>query len=333
MITLHQLRLLWSVAHCGSFTKASKQLGMAPPSLSQQIAKLEKTLGTPLFERNSANMSPTPAGRHLVVKAERILAEVDAAMVEMSDFADGRRGELAVGALNSLGRALLPPAMRRFAETYPDIGIDVYEVPPAEALDMLYGRRLNIALLASRSFAANASSFSESTVLTEPYVLAVPRSIDLSRVRDPWADLDGAERHVVNRSIQFKFGSQHARLIGEWYMRVFPHSEAIAQARTYDVALAMVQAGLGIAVVPALTAVYGVGLNLDVTLYRTDLPDRETVAVMPSQYLRTQPFAAFLQALQSAGHAIALPPIEPTPPFLEGRSVKVTGDRNIGLHV
>lgn len=333
MITLHQLRLLWSVAHCGSFTKASKQLGMAQPSLSQQIAKLEKALGTTLFERGSASLKPTPAGRHLLSRAERILTEVDTAIVEMGDFAGGRRGELAIGTLNSIGRALLPSAMRRFAESYPNVEIDVHEVPPAEALDMLYGRRINMALLASRSFAANASSFSESPVLTDPYVLAVPRGIDLSRVRDPSHDLPDAERSIVNRSIQFKFGSQHARLIRDWYVKVFPDSQVIAQARTYEMAMAMVEAGLGVALVPALTAVFGTGRYLDITLYRTNLPDRETVALMPSQNLRSEPIAAFLSALQSAGRAIALPPIEATPPFLEGRSVAVADDRHIGLQV
>ena len=64
-ITLHQIRIFWAVAQARSFTKASKLLGLAQPSLSQQIAKLEEEIGTQLFIRGHANMTLTEAGSFL----------------------------------------------------------------------------------------------------------------------------------------------------------------------------------------------------------------------------------------------------------------------------
>ena len=73
-MTFHQLRIFWAVAHAKSFTKASKLLGLAQPSLSQQISKLEKDLGAQLFNRDSNQMNLTDAGAFLARKAELILS-------------------------------------------------------------------------------------------------------------------------------------------------------------------------------------------------------------------------------------------------------------------
>src|SRR5690554_6634774 len=71
-ITLQRMRIFWAVAHNETMTKASKQLGLSQPSLSQQIASLETVVGTPLFERRSNQMILTEAGNFLLRKAEQV---------------------------------------------------------------------------------------------------------------------------------------------------------------------------------------------------------------------------------------------------------------------
>jgi len=148
-------------------------------------------------------------------------------------------------------------------------------------------------------------------------VLAVPRGIDLAEIDDAEKDLATPERMVLNSTIQFNFGSQHKRRIEEWYQLMLPHYRVVSQTRTYEVALSMVQEGLGVAVVPALAATVGPGRTFDVTLYRTTLPDRQIVALTPSQYVRVQPYASFLKVLRESGQSLGLPSIAPVPPLLE----------------
>jgi DNA-binding transcriptional LysR family regulator len=224
---------------------------------------------------------------------------------------------IALGALTSIARNVLPEAIRLLTARFPEIEIDIHETAPAEAVDLLYGRRINLALIATDSAAASGTSFHRTTVSIDPYVLAVPRGLDLSRVTDIDRDLEPAERSVINSTIQFNFGNQHKKRIEDWYQHVLPHYRVLAQSRTYEVALSMVQEGLGVAVVPALTATIGTHSAFDVTLYRTTLPDREIVALMPSQYARTEPFASFAEVLKRAGEKVKLPPIEPLPPLLK----------------
>jgi hypothetical protein len=72
-----------------------------------------------------------------------------------------------------------------------------------------------------------------------------------------------------------------------------------------------------VAVVPALTVRIGKSNTFDVDLYRVNLPKRRIVGLVPSQYVRVEPYATFLAALEQAGSAIELPPIKDIPPFLK----------------
>ena len=154
-ITLNQLRIFWAVAHGDSLTRAAKQLGVTQPALSQQLAKLEQALGGQLFDRVNNQLVLTDAGRFLLRKAETVLAEMDEAEAGLADYRMGRRRRISVGALASIARTIVPEAYRLALELVPDLELDLHELAPAEALEQLYGRNLQLALLSSVSLAAN----------------------------------------------------------------------------------------------------------------------------------------------------------------------------------
>ena len=181
-ITFHQLRIFWTVAQASSFTKASKILGLAQPSLSQQIAKLEEEVGTQLFRRGKTNMSLTDAGTFLQHRAETILSGVEETMVGLRQYGSGQRGLISIGLLSSVARNLLPAVAQRLYKDFPNIELNILEVAPAEAIDLLYGRQLSVAVLAEESIAQSRLSFSKYELFSDPYVLAVPKNIDLSKV-------------------------------------------------------------------------------------------------------------------------------------------------------
>jgi len=70
---LYQLRSFVTVAELGQLTRAAERLHVSQPALSAQIKSLEDELGTVLFERGAGGMALTPAGRHLLPQAERVL--------------------------------------------------------------------------------------------------------------------------------------------------------------------------------------------------------------------------------------------------------------------
>lgn len=320
MITLHQLRIFWAVTHSPSLTRAAKQLGLTQPSLSQQIAKLESALGGRLFDRVNNQLLLTDAGRFLLQKAEAILASVDEAEAGLAEFRLGRRGRISVGALASMARSLIPAAWARAMVHIPELEIDVHEIAPGEAIEQLYGRNLQMAVLSAHSVASDRVSFKRVEIMSDGYALAVPRCLDLTGVREVETDLDAADRRLLGRVIQFNFGNTHTQRMEAWFRRVLPRHEVVAQVRTYEVALSMVEAGLGVALVPLLSTQLGGRLLFDVGLYHAPGLKRPIVAMVPPQYLRVQPCATFLDALCEAGAAIQLPPVAPAPPFLHAEA-------------
>ena len=321
--TLNQLRIFLAVAHARSMTQAAKLLDQTQPSLSQHIAKLEESIGQLLFERGRGQFELTGAGEFLCRRAQIIMAEVDETEAGLAAHAKGTRGVLSIGMLSSVARALLPDVQARMAETCPDVELDVHEVAPAEAIEMLYTRRLTIAVVAAGSLASSSLSFLQNDVFSDPYVLAVPRGLDLSRVTDPRAELDAEAMRVLNSVVLFTFGSAYQLRISGWYGHFLPHHRVVGRVRSYELALAMVQAGRGVAIVPALSTRVNAATGYDVTLYDIGLEQRRVVSLLPSQYRGVEPHATFIAALRAVGAATPPPVVLPAPPFVRGLSREV----------
>jgi DNA-binding transcriptional LysR family regulator len=88
-----------AVAQSSTLTRASKQLGLAQPSLSQQLAKLEESVGTRLFDRSHNRMVLTDAGQVLVRHAQAVLKEIDEAEASLRQFSSGKRSIIRIAGL------------------------------------------------------------------------------------------------------------------------------------------------------------------------------------------------------------------------------------------
>lgn len=316
MFTLRQLAVFQALVHAGSMTRAAKQLGVSQPALSQQLAKLEKSLGVKLFERAGNELRLTEAGRVLARKAEEILTAGDELEAAMRAFAEGRRARVAVGALASAARMLLPRALELARREIPELAVDVHELAPGEMIDQLYARTLHIAVLAESSVARDHLTFARRDLCADGYVLAVPPDLDLDAVRHPERDLPPERLAMLRRVIEFNFGTPHRQRVLEWYRRHVGRVETVACVRQYETALALVEAGHGTALVPLGAAANRERPLFDVRLYAVPEMERRLVALFPSQYGRLRPWSVLLDALQEAGRTLRLPPARLPPPFL-----------------
>jgi len=313
-MTLHQLRIFLAVAQTATLTRASKQLGLAQPSLSQQLARLEDSVGTRLFDRTRNRMELTDAGRVLLRHAQSVLKEVSEAEAGLRAFASGRRSIVRVAGINSVIKALLPEALRRCGGATA-MEVDIHEVPPAEVLEMLYSRQADVGLIAADSVAQSSIGFRQMPIVSDPYVFAVPKALRLATLKNLGAAPDDV-RELLNSAIEFNFGTQHTLRVQQWYERVLPEHRFVAHCRTYDVALELVRAGFGVCLVPALTALQVAGSLEGIELYATDHGDRRTVAIIADQYLRLSPYKDLVEALQATGGDMRLPPVRPMPAAL-----------------
>lgn len=131
---LFQLRYFVAAAHRLHFTRAAEEMCVSQPSLSQQIASLERELGTLLFVRQGRSVSLTEAGTALLRHAERILDEEAAARRTIQEVLGLERGQLMLWTLPTPGHQLLPPLLAAYRKAHPRISIALHEAVPARAV-------------------------------------------------------------------------------------------------------------------------------------------------------------------------------------------------------
>lgn len=318
-ITLRHLQILSAVAGNRSLTLAAKQLGLSQPSLSQQLSKLEADLGQRLVDRSAKGLRLTDAGTFLLAKAETILSMVEEAKVGLGQFERGIRGKITIGALTSLARGLVTPASIELSHRYPDIQLNVVELSPQAIIKQLQSRQIQIALVSSTTVSHQNLPFTRVELLEDRYVLAVPKgaTADLGRGAGP------GQTSPFRSVIMVDFGSPYDEVVGEWYRRVLPEHREVARCRTHEVALSMVEAGLGVAIVPMLSAEVNGRVVFDVDLFSVPIGPRKALAMLPSQYRYTQPYLRVLEALTAAGqrHSAAR---KPSPPLIANGVEKVS---------
>lgn len=123
--TLQQLRILKAIAIEKNFTKAADLLYISQPALSRQLKILERNLDVLLITRERNNISLTEDGKVLVQYSERILALCEESCRALIDLRNGERGNLRIGASQTIGTYLMPKVISLFAQNYPQISLKV----------------------------------------------------------------------------------------------------------------------------------------------------------------------------------------------------------------
>lgn len=168
---LRQLECFCAVARTGSFTKAAEDLGIAQPSLSEQIARLEQSLGAALFERLSRRVELTPVGEAILGKAHALLEDA-AELPDLFERArEGVHGPLRVGAIPTILPYFLAPLLRPFTERYEDVDLHVREGTTAELVEQVLEGMIDVAVL---SLPVEGAGLVMKELFRDPLYLAVP---------------------------------------------------------------------------------------------------------------------------------------------------------------
>ncbi|ANI42380.1 LysR family transcriptional regulator [Mycolicibacterium vaccae] len=242
---LRHLRYFLAVAETCHFGQAAEQLHIAQPALSYAIRQLENDLDATLFTRTTRQVSLTPAGEFLRIEAARILDGVDAAQRGVRRIAAGRSGLVRLGLTGTAAFSHLPKIARIVRQELPAVALDIHAdmLTPAQC-DALRAGTLDLAVLRPP---ATGTDIEARVIDVEPLILAV--SADHRLAAEPvvsLADLRtepfigyAAQDSAVNDAVM-----RSCRRAG-----FVPHREHGAPGTA--VLLALVAAGLGVAVVPA----------------------------------------------------------------------------------
>ncbi|MDP1685568.1 LysR family transcriptional regulator, partial [Hydrogenophaga sp.] len=139
----NQLKALLETADTGSLSAAARKLGLTQPTLSRQVAAIERQMGVTLFERVGKSMSLTPTGLELLEHARAMGAAAEALALAATGRSQAVGGVVSVSATDAVAAHLLPPMVRRLRELEPGI---VIEVISSNALSDLLRREADIAI-------------------------------------------------------------------------------------------------------------------------------------------------------------------------------------------
>ena len=145
---LSQYRIFYEVARCGNISRAAKELYISQPAISKAIGKLEESLGTRLFLRNSRGVQLTPEGNVLFQHVAAAFDSLSRGEKELKRIHDFHIGQLKIGVSNTLCKYVLLPYLKSFVEKYPHVNITIESQSPAHTLEMLEARKIDIGLVA-----------------------------------------------------------------------------------------------------------------------------------------------------------------------------------------
>jgi DNA-binding transcriptional LysR family regulator len=191
MLDVRRLRVLREVAAQGSFSAAAEALSYTQSAVSQQIAALEREAGLQLVERSARGVTLTDAGRALVAHADAIIARLADAEAELHAIAGLRGGRLRLAAFPSACSTLMPLAVARFRGRHPGVELSLRPADPDDAVALLRGGEVDIALSIITTFGAAADpDLDVAELLDDPMYIMLPRDHPLAgRARIRLADL------------------------------------------------------------------------------------------------------------------------------------------------
>jgi DNA-binding transcriptional LysR family regulator len=250
-VELRQLRYFVAVAEHLHFGQAAKSLNMAQPPLSQQIMRLERSLGVQLFERSSRQVALTDSGRILLEVTRDVIGQADHLQYLAEALRVGEAGRLRIGFVASVMNWGLGSRFRAFRTRYPNAQVTATQMPVADQVAALQGAQIDIGFTMAR---LNYDDLRVVDFAEEPLRAVLPsdhRLAGTGRVR--LSDL-AAENIISFR----KEIHQHV----EDFISIACHQAGFIPHLTYHGAqshtiLHMVGAGFGVSVLPACDEVMG----------------------------------------------------------------------------
>ncbi|NLE11503.1 MAG: LysR family transcriptional regulator [Actinobacteria bacterium] len=234
-----------AVAEARSFSRAARAMHSTQPTLSRQIARLEKELDARLFERYGRHVECTATGQLLLPLAQAIIARTEEAISLIRDQAGTGSGTVRFGAVGNVMAILLTPILASFFTAYPRITVDLIEKDDAQLEDAVITGELDCAVMTPWGSSRTASQH----LLTEEMLLVMPKNHRLAK------ESAIALGMLANESILLPRAGMNAGNVTADALRRAGLEPRLTRRSNYpELTKALVKAGMGLAPMPKMHA-------------------------------------------------------------------------------
>jgi len=247
-VDLRQLECFVAVAEELHFRRAGERLGISQSALSEKIAALEAEVGVQLLFRTTRHVSLTQAGAELLRDATEILRDVDRLVTNARQAAATGLERIRVSGVDEAITILLPPALRAFRQSFPDVHVQVLEISSSDHhLKELAGHRADIAFIRT---AVDDGYVASELLYRQPVVAVVARAHPLAK-----AETIGPEDLVDQDTVGYP---RHSRpilheLLWSGFRDIGAQPRIICEVIDKTTLMQFVAKGLGLALAPAWT--------------------------------------------------------------------------------
>ena len=293
---LRQLEAFVTVARRASFTRAAEELHLTQPAVTRQIAALEAELGALLFDRLGKSIQLTGAGETLLGYAEHILRLNDEAHEALSELAAGRVGRIAIGAASTLATYVLPPLLTQFRQEHPGIELSLRTGLSARVRELVLSGVVDIGLVTTEGEPTQSEGvlLSESLGVYET-VLAVPPGHTLAaQLTATVTELSGEPLLAMTTGTNLRTYAEHILADAGVAASVTMELDSVEAIKR------MVEAGLGVSLLPrvAIATEVAAGRLVALTLTGIPLPERHIVVLRRRDKHQSGPLSSFLALLR-----------------------------------
>jgi len=274
-------------AETASFSAAGARLGLTQSAVSMQIRRLEEELGCLLFDRSGKSVALSEDGRRLLDDATRFVALYDA-MKQKGGGAQPDMAPLDLGAVSTVQTTLLPKAMQRFREAFPNTHVNVVPGMSTQLLTQVDARELDIAVLV-RPRLGIPPELKWVHLLDEPFVAIAPAGTgaDLATLL-PTMPFIRYNRHSTGGQVVDRYLRRHRLWVREGMELDEP-----------AVILQMVAEGLGCAIIPAALVPVRQTPQVELVAMPGQPPQREIGVLVRQTALKRESVAALIDALEA----------------------------------
>ncbi|WP_173098894.1 LysR family transcriptional regulator [Actinomadura verrucosospora] len=238
---LQSVRWFLAVAEHGHVTNAASELRVSQPGLSRAIARLERELDAPLFDRVGRGVVLSRYGRVFAEHARRLVAEEEAARRALAQAADPERGEVSLAFLHTQGPSFVPGLIRRYRRDHPGVAFRLSQDRSERVAALVLDGRADLAITSPRP---DDPSLTWRPLVTERLQLAVPADHRLaSRTRARVRDV------LAEPFVAFQVGTGLRAVTEELFAACGARPRIAFEGEETSTVRGLVAAGLGVAVV------------------------------------------------------------------------------------